>query len=52
MALILLGIYSYFLGLTIFIIYEIARDRITSTMLKIALVLFAVEWTGLSTLYY
>jgi len=64
MALILLGICSCFFGLTIFIVHEIARDRATSTMLEItrdrvtitmlktALVSFAVEFIGLSAVYY
>lgn len=55
MASILLGLCSCFLGLTIFIVHEIAQGRSTSTistMLKMSLVSFAVEFIGLSALYY
>jgi hypothetical protein len=63
MPLILLGICICSLGLTIFIVYKIARDRATSTMLEIsrdrvtitmlktALVSFAVEFIGLFVVY-
>lgn len=59
-----LRIYICSLGLTIFIVHEIARDRtastmleiardgVTITMLKTALGSFAVEFIGLSTVYY
>ncbi len=55
MASILLGLYNYFLGLTIFIVYKIAQGRsisIISIMLRISLVSFVVEFIGLSILYY
>jgi hypothetical protein len=48
---IFLGLSSCFLGLTIFISHEISRGHSASTMLKIGLVSFALEFFGLSAMY-